>query len=73
MNDKCIISVDSEKATPIKVDSFLTESKYDKLEVNGKFYHGTATGLEGVLPVGHMTWTSDGSVEKSGWRLCPTP
>jgi len=72
-NDNCVISVDSEKATPIKVDSFLTESKWDKLEVNGKFYHGTGTGLEGVLPVGHMTWASDGSVEKSGWRLCPTP
>lgn len=71
--DNCVISVDSEKATPIKVESFLTESKHDKLKVNGKFYHGSGAGLEGVLPVGRMAWVSDGSVEKSGWRLCPTP
>jgi len=71
--DKCVISVDSAKATPIKVDSFLTEAKYDKLKVNDKFYHDTGAGLEGVLPVGQMTWASDGTVEKSGWRLCPTP
>lgn len=71
-NDNCVISVVSEKASQIKVENFLTESKYDKLMVNGKFYHGLGAGLDGVLPVGPMVWTSDGSVEKSGWRLCPT-
>jgi len=71
-NDKCVISVTPWKATPIKVESFHTES-YDKLQVNGKFYHSDGAGLEGVLPVGDMVWESDGSLEKSGWKLCPTP
>lgn len=71
--ESCLIDVNADKATPIKVESFLTESRFDQLKVNGQYYSGSGQGLSGVLPVGSVTWKSDGSVQKAGWKLCPTP
>eukprot|EP00959_Pyramimonas_sp_CCMP1952_P299851 6271937-Pyramimonas_sp.AAC.1 len=63
-------------AVPIIVESFDTEAFFDYLTVNGLEYSGTS-GPDGVTPTGSMMWSSDFTVQSSGWRLCvalpPTP
>merc|ERR1712151_169081 len=53
----------------IRVQSFNTEGGYDLLQVNGVDYSGT-DGPVGVTPVGEVVWSSDYSVQQTGWRLC---
>lgn len=69
--EACVISIAQRNAVPIQVSSFETESRYDFLVVNGVQYSGTA-GPFGVVPNGDITWASDSTVTKSGWKLCPT-
>merc|ERR1719460_2724342 len=51
--------------------AFDTERGYDKLVVNGATYDGRS-GPEGVIPNGVISWTSDSSVTRSGWKICAT-
>jgi len=53
----------------ITASYFHTERDYDKLYVNGETYHGLS-GACGVAPSSLLTWTSDGSLGKSGWKIC---
>ena len=50
--------------------AFSTETAYDKVTVNGVQYSGSM-GPNGVV-ASSMTWSSDGSVVRGGWKICQT-
>merc|ERR1712242_410227 len=52
------------------VEAFDTESRYDWLTVGGSRYSGTSGPASGSGYTGTITWESDYSVTKSGWKLC---
>jgi len=54
---------------PISVQAFNTESGYDFLTAGGTRYSGTSGPASGSY-TGVITWESDYSVTKSGWKLC---
>mmetsp|Transcript_77858 Transcript_77858/g.174547 ORF Transcript_77858/g.174547 Transcript_77858/m.174547 type:complete len:741 (-) Transcript_77858:51-2273(-) len=54
----------------IHVEAFATETRYDKLKVNNREYHGTNSPND-VIPSTAITWTSDYSVTAGGWKICP--
>eukprot|EP00443_Scrippsiella_acuminata_P085002 CAMPEP_0115486750 /NCGR_PEP_ID=MMETSP0271-20121206/60593_1 /TAXON_ID=71861 /ORGANISM="Scrippsiella trochoidea, Strain CCMP3099" /LENGTH=638 /DNA_ID=CAMNT_0002914763 /DNA_START=51 /DNA_END=1967 /DNA_ORIENTATION=- len=61
----------SYKIGKLNVTSFHTEFGYDMLTVNGDSYSGTHSP-DGVVPVTNIAWSSDGSVQAVGWKICPT-
>merc|ERR1719487_1593835 len=54
----------------IHVQAWNVEQNYDKLEING-VREDRRERVQGAVPVGTMRWRSDGSVVRSGWKLCP--
>jgi len=52
------------------VEAFDTESRYDWLTVGGSRYSGTSGPASSSGYTGTITWESDYSVTKSGWKLC---
>jgi len=56
---------------PFRTDAFSTESRYDFLRVGGVGYSGTSGPPSGSY-TGVISWSTDVSVTKSGWRLCRT-
>jgi len=54
---------------PIKQDTFDTELNYDYLKVNGQKFWGEE-GPRGIVPRAKLTWSSDHSVAKPGFKLC---
>eukprot|EP00438_Fugacium_kawagutii_P016157 Skav224591 [mRNA] locus=scaffold2684:143458:144360:- [translate_table: standard] len=70
-SEKCRIAVNSEVVAPLRVESFSTESNYDKLIVNCRAYSGSI-GPSGVIPVSSITWSTDSSATGYGWKLCPS-
>jgi len=56
-------------SVPITVDAFDTESRYDYLTVGGTRYSGTSGPSSGSY-TGVISWSSDVSIGKSGWKLC---
>lgn len=59
------------------VESFSTEFGHDILKINGNEYSGNAEvadiiqNAEGGRRIdGEVTWSSDESVTKKGWKLC---
>merc|ERR1719166_736786 len=56
---------------PLRFDAFDTESSYDVLRVGGTAYSGTSGPASGSYS-GSLSWASDYSVTKSGWKLCRT-
>jgi len=63
------ISNDAWTGKGINTEAFNTESRYDKLTVNGNQYSGTS-GPQLVTPTSALTWSADYSVVKTGWKLC---
>lgn len=58
---------------PIRVDAFETESRYDLLTVGANRYSGTSGPSSGTYAAGTtISWESDYSVTRSGWKLCRT-
>jgi len=55
----------------VSVDAFNTESRYDLLTVGGTRYSGSNGPPSGSYS-GSITWSSDRSITKSGWKLCKT-
>jgi len=53
----------------ITVEAFNTESGYDMLTMGGTRYSGTSGPSSGSY-TGAISWSSDYSVTKSGWKLC---
>jgi len=53
----------------ITVSAFDTESGYDTLSMGGSSYSGTSAPPSGTY-TGVISWNSDYSVTRSGWKLC---
>ena len=69
--ESCTITVNSPGV--LSVTSFSTESGFDEIVIDGIEYEGTS-GPDG-LAVDQSTsiyWSSDGSVQYSGWEICLT-
>jgi len=62
----------------LEVDTFATESFFDKLVVNGgvelsgKEKEAVGSLLDSFSEITSMYWTSDGQTSGQGWRLCAT-
>jgi len=70
-SDKCIIRVDSSGGL-IQAVEFETERNYDRLNINGVNYHGSANYKpRPTVPTGDIYWSTDRSVVRKGWKLCP--
>merc|ERR1719476_440616 len=65
-NEACTIKAHE---VAIEVEAFSTESRYDFLTVDGIAYDGTSGPPDGTYS-GTISWATDGSVVKSGWKLC---
>jgi len=65
--EQCSIQLNG--AIPISVQAFDTETNYDYLTVGGVRYSGTNSPQSGSY-TGVISWSSDSSVTKSGWKLC---
>lgn len=68
-NQQCTMAVDGKIAIG---GAFNTEYRYDFLTVGGVRYHGTSGPPVGTDP-GTVTWSSDYSVVRSGWKICGQP
>merc|ERR1719278_69039 len=64
-NEACSIAVFS---VPLTTEAFDTESRYDYLRAGGVGYSGSSGPPNGVYD-GYITWDSDYSVTRSGWKL----
>lgn len=67
IKEACTVSVGFPK---ISVVAFNTEGNYDKFKVNGVQYSGS-TNPDGVTPTTAIVWTSDFTITRSGWKICP--
>merc|ERR1719323_2825470 len=67
--ESCTINLYGD--VPLTTEAFNTESRYDFLNAGGNAYSGTSGPPSGAY-TGLITWSSDYSVTKSGWRLCRT-
>jgi hypothetical protein len=65
-NEDCTVTF--PPSSVLTSDFFSTEFRYDKVTVNGVPYSGSP-GPNGVV-ASSMTWSSDGSVVNSGWKIC---
>jgi len=68
-NQQC--SIELYGSISLSVNAFNTESRYDILSVGGSSYSGTSGPSNGAYS-GTITWSSDFSVTRSGWKLCRT-
>merc|ERR1719211_806894 len=53
----------------LRFEAFNTEARYDILTVGGTGYSGTSGPASGSYS-GRMSWASDYSVTKTGWKVC---
>merc|ERR1719471_1259846 len=56
---------------PLRFEAFNTERRYDFLRVGGQAYDGTSGPADGSYS-GALKWATDGSVTKTGWKVCRT-
>merc|ERR1719264_1708228 len=66
-NEQCSIRLYG--SVGVSVQAFNTESRYDYLTMGGQSYSGTSGPASGSY-TGVISWASDYSVTKSGWKLC---
>jgi len=70
-NERCVIHVSQPALGTISaVGDFSTEAYWEKLLIDGMSFDGS-TGPMHVMPHGDIVWESDGSVTRTGWKLCP--
>ena len=76
-NERCTITVAERYYNgdggewQLSVVGFNTESGYDKLKVNGKYYDGSQGPNDVTVSAGDvLNWNSDGSATKSGFKIC---
>merc|ERR1719499_1036936 len=62
-------SIQLAGSVSISVEAFNTERSYDWLTMGGSRYSGTSGPSSGSY-TGVISWSSDYSVTKSGWKLC---
>merc|ERR1719422_454551 len=65
-NEACTIKA---YAAAITVEAFNTEDLLDTLKMGGRTYSGTNSPSSGTYS-GTISWTTDHSVNASGWKLC---
>merc|ERR1719499_135665 len=68
-NEACTVDLYGE--IPLDFEAFDTESRYDILTVGSAGYSGTSAPSNGAYS-GSISWSSDYSVTRSGWRFCRT-
>jgi len=66
-NEKCSIELFGDIA--LTTAFFDTENSYDRLTVGSNRYSGKNGPADGSYS-GTISWASDGSVTKAGWKLC---
>jgi len=66
-NQECTVRLFGD--IPFVTESFETESRYDKLTVGGVEYSGNSGPPSGSY-TGAISWSSDYSVTKAGWKMC---
>merc|ERR1719323_297403 len=67
INEECNVQLSGD--IQLRFDAFNTESRYDVLSVGGRSYSGTSGPADGSYS-GSISWTSDYSVTRSGWKFC---
>ena len=67
-HEGCDISV--VDAAKMEVEDFNVEGGYDFLVVDGTKFSGSSQP-QGVQPKTGISWSSDYSVTKTGWKICP--
>mmetsp|Transcript_81137 Transcript_81137/g.156732 ORF Transcript_81137/g.156732 Transcript_81137/m.156732 type:complete len:463 (+) Transcript_81137:2-1390(+) len=68
-NQACRIALNDTRVSALTVHHFDTERHFDKLTINGRSYSGSI-GPNGVIPRGTVRWSTDGSVNGTGWKIC---
>jgi len=75
INESCTLSLSGNTSKYLHVRGFDTEFQFDKLifsngayEISGDF--ADAFSMEGWHIVGSITWSSDGSINGQGWKIC---
>jgi len=68
--DISVVAGASGSGPEMEVVDFNVETNYDKLMVNGVEFNPDNAG-DSVVPAGSMTWSSDFSINKQGWKICP--
>merc|ERR1719433_1088290 len=56
---------------PLSFEAFNTERNYDFLRLGGTAYDSTTGPADGSYS-GDLKWATDGSVTKTGWKVCRT-
>jgi hypothetical protein len=73
-SDSCTIEITAEQGMKLSVMQFSTEHGFDYLYVNGNGYSGDESqvvdDIEALVATNAITWSSDGSVEGHGWKIC---
>mmetsp|Transcript_1701 Transcript_1701/g.3709 ORF Transcript_1701/g.3709 Transcript_1701/m.3709 type:complete len:673 (+) Transcript_1701:60-2078(+) len=61
--------------TPIRVTFWKVRGLGDPMTINGQDYGSNKweSAPHGVVPTGSITWTTDGSKSRPGWRMCRDP
>ena len=68
-NGRCEITVASGGV--VTAESFATESGYDYITLAGVRYEGSSGPQDVSVTAGSvLTWYSDGSQTRAGWRIC---
>ena len=77
-NERCTLR--PVRGQPLRVEAFATEESEDYLVINGVRYSGRMANdwvghapPQSIIPDRDITWSSDGSVSRSGWRICQGP
>jgi len=69
-DQECVIAINPKRLyEKIFSTSFVTESRFDTLQVNNVFYSGSK-GPWNITPREKLLWKSDHSITKPGWRIC---
>jgi len=68
-DEQCTVSLYG--SIPLRFESFSTERGYDTLNVGGSSYSGTSGPSSGSY-TGTISWASDYTVTRSGWKFCRT-
>jgi subtilisin family serine protease len=60
----------------IHIEEFSTETRWDKLQVEGKWHSGELTNIgavEGTVLTQPIKWVADTSEQTKGWKICNRP
>eukprot|EP00425_Heterocapsa_triquetra_P013957 CAMPEP_0195127278 /NCGR_PEP_ID=MMETSP0448-20130528/136665_1 /TAXON_ID=66468 /ORGANISM="Heterocapsa triquestra, Strain CCMP 448" /LENGTH=219 /DNA_ID=CAMNT_0040165007 /DNA_START=9 /DNA_END=665 /DNA_ORIENTATION=- len=71
-NQECVITRNYfHGPATVYIEHFDVEGLHDYLTINGRSYHGELWPRGGRLTKQDIRWSSDESVVRFGWRICP--